>query len=88
MLVLSGKIGQRMLIGDKIAITVVKIGHGGVRIGIEAPAELPIVREELLDKFGVMGDTIAEVLAVGTNGQSGNVDSRYQNRIRGSFPPK
>lgn len=47
MLVLSRKIGERILIGDKIAITVVKIGHGGVRIGIEAPTELAVVREEL-----------------------------------------
>ena len=47
MLVLSRKVGQRILIGDKIAVTVVKVGHGGVRIGVEAPAELSVVREEL-----------------------------------------
>jgi carbon storage regulator len=46
-LVLSRKIGERILIGDKIAVTVVKIGHGGVRIGIDAPPELAVVREEL-----------------------------------------
>ena len=46
-LVLSRKVGERILIGDKIAVTVVKIGHGGVRIGIEAPTELAVVREEL-----------------------------------------
>ena len=47
MLVLSRKIGERILIGDKITVTVVKIGHGGVRIGVEAPQELAVVREEL-----------------------------------------
>lgn len=47
MLVLSRKVGQRILIGDKIAVTVVKVGHGGVRIGVEAPPELSVVREEL-----------------------------------------
>ena len=47
MLVLSRKVGERILIGDKIAVTVVKIGHGGVRIGVEAPPELAVVREEL-----------------------------------------
>jgi carbon storage regulator len=46
-LVLSRKVGERILIGDKIAITVVKVGHGGVRIGVEAPTELAVVREEL-----------------------------------------
>ena len=47
MLVLSRKVGERILIGDKITVTVVKIGHGGVRIGVEAPTELAVVREEL-----------------------------------------
>ena len=46
-LVLSRKVGERILIGDKITVTVVKIGHGGVRIGIDAPTELAVVREEL-----------------------------------------
>ncbi len=47
MLVLSRKIGQRILIGDKITVTVVKVGHGGVRIGVDAPQEMAVVREEL-----------------------------------------
>ena len=47
MLVLSRKVGERILIGDEITITVVRIAQGGVRIGIEAPQELPVVREEL-----------------------------------------
>lgn len=47
MLVLSRKVGERILIGDKISVTVVRISGGGVRIGIEAPAELAVVREEL-----------------------------------------
>jgi carbon storage regulator len=48
MLVLSRKIGERILIGDKIAVTVVKIAPGIVRIGVEAPADMAIVREEIL----------------------------------------
>ena len=51
MLVLSRKVGERILIGDKISVTVVKIGHGGVRIGIEAPAEMAVVREELANEL-------------------------------------
>jgi carbon storage regulator len=50
-LVLSRKVGERILIGDKIAVTVVKIGHGGVRIGIEAPPELAVVRQELANEL-------------------------------------
>ena len=51
MLVLSRKIGERIWIGDNIAVTVVRITGGGVRLGIEAPAELPVVREELKNKM-------------------------------------
>ncbi len=51
MLVLSRKVGERLWIGDNISITVVKITGGGVRIGIEAPAELPVVREELKQRM-------------------------------------
>ncbi len=47
MLVLSRKVGERILIGENISVTVVRVTGGGVRIGIEAPAELPIIREEL-----------------------------------------
>lgn len=47
MLVVSRKVGQRILIGEKIAVTVLKVTGGGVRIGIDAPAEMPVMREEL-----------------------------------------
>ena len=47
MLVVSRKVGQRILIGNKIVVTVVKVGSGGVRIGIDAPTEMAVVREEL-----------------------------------------
>ena len=48
MLVLSRKVGERILLGDKIKITVVRISGGGVRLGIEAPTDLPVVREEVV----------------------------------------
>jgi carbon storage regulator len=47
MLVLSRKVGERIWIGEDISITVVRITGGGVRLGIEAPSEMPVVREEL-----------------------------------------
>lgn len=48
MLVLSRKREDRILIGDDIRITIVKIDRSHVRIGIEAPGSTMIVREELL----------------------------------------
>lgn len=51
MLVLSRKVGERIRIGDGITVTVVRVTGGGVRLGIEAPAELPVVREELYQEL-------------------------------------
>lgn len=51
MLVLSRKAGERIWIGDNISVTVVRITGGGVRLGIEAPDELSVVREELKIKM-------------------------------------
>jgi carbon storage regulator len=48
MLVLSRKRFEGLQIGDNIKITVVKIDRNGVRLGIEAPEGVTILREELL----------------------------------------
>ena len=50
MLVLSRKPGERILIGDKVSITIVRIGPNTVRLGIDAPRDMNIVREELTDR--------------------------------------
>ena len=47
MLVLSRKKYERILIGDQVAITIVRIGPNTVRLGIDAPRDMNIVREEL-----------------------------------------
>lgn len=47
MLVLSRKVSDVLLIGDDVRVKVVRIGPNTVRLGIEAPREMNIVREEL-----------------------------------------
>ena len=47
MLVLTRNVGQSILIGDNIWITVVKVDGDQVRIGLDAPPEVIILREEL-----------------------------------------
>ncbi|MDA1015112.1 MAG: carbon storage regulator [Planctomycetota bacterium] len=47
MLVLSRKPGENILIGDQVKVTIVRITPNSVRIGIEAPKDMPIIREEL-----------------------------------------
>lgn len=47
MLVLSRKPGDQILIGDDIVITVVRLGPNTVKIGIDAPKDVGILRPEL-----------------------------------------
>lgn len=47
MLVLSRKLGEKILIGDSIVLTVVKIDRNQIRLGIDAPLEVAIYREEI-----------------------------------------
>ena len=56
MLVLSRKVGERILIGKDVVITVVRISQGTVRIGVEAPRETSVIREEVL-KSAEEGDS-------------------------------
>ena len=51
MLVLSRRVGEKILIGDSVAVTIVRIAPGVVRVGIEAPPEMPIVREEIKEQL-------------------------------------
>jgi carbon storage regulator len=48
MLVLSRKVGEKIWINGNICITVVEIDRGKIRLGIEAPNDVPIFRQELL----------------------------------------
>jgi len=47
MLVLTRREGEKIMIGDSIAVTVVRMGGDKVRLGIEAPNEMLILRGEL-----------------------------------------
>lgn len=47
MLVLNRKIGEQIVIGKDITVTIVEIKHGRVRLGVSAPREVSIHREEI-----------------------------------------
>lgn len=50
MLVLARKVDERIFIGDDITITVVELRDNDVKLGIDAPKDTLILREELADK--------------------------------------
>lgn len=49
MLVLSRTKGQKIIIGDIVEVTVVEVRGDKVRLGIEAPKEVSVHREEVRD---------------------------------------
>lgn len=51
-MVLSRKINEKIVIDGGIVLTVVKIEGGQVRLGIDAPADVKILREEIAAKGG------------------------------------
>ena len=67
MLVLSRKTNESIVIDDRIVVTVVEIRSDKVRLGIEAPKEVPVHRREVYD-------AIKQAERQGT-AQDGNADS-------------
>jgi carbon storage regulator len=49
MLVISRKPGESLVISDQIKVTIISLGSDKVTIGIDAPREVKIVREELIE---------------------------------------
>jgi len=51
MLVLTRKLGESIAIGDEIRITVASIEGGQVRIGVDAPREIAVHRQEVYERI-------------------------------------
>ena len=47
MLVITRRSGERVVLGDDITITVLEISGSTVRLGIDAPTEVPVYRHEI-----------------------------------------
>ena len=52
MLVLTRRMGEKIFIGPDITVTIVDVAPGGkVRVGVDAPKEMPVHREEIWNKI-------------------------------------
>ena len=49
MLILQRKEGQSLTIGDRIVVTVQEIGQGRVRLSVDAPRDIAVLRTELVE---------------------------------------
>ena len=60
MLVLSRKINQSIMIGDNVRIVVVAVDRDQVKLGIEAPREVPVHRSEIYEEIQRSNRSAAE----------------------------
>ena len=62
MLILTRRVGETVMIGDNVAITVLGIKGNQVRIGIKAPKDTPVHREEIFERIRREGDDLPSVV--------------------------
>lgn len=51
MLILTRKIGETLMIGDNVTVTVLDVKGNQVRVGVNAPRDVAVHREEIYDKI-------------------------------------
>lgn len=47
MLVITRRVGERICLGDDVTVTVLEVSGANVRLGIDAPSEIPVYRHEI-----------------------------------------
>lgn len=63
MLILRRKAGESLVIGEDVKVTVIDINEGSIRLAIEAPREIPILRSELLQAAKANQDAVTSAAA-------------------------
>lgn len=51
MLILTRRVGETVMIGDDVAVTVLGVKGNQVRVGIKAPKDTPVHREEIFERI-------------------------------------
>lgn len=51
MLILTRRVGETLMIGDEVAVTILGVKGNQVRIGVKAPRDVSVHREEIYDRI-------------------------------------
>jgi carbon storage regulator len=70
MLILTRRIGETIMVGDEVTVTVLGVKGNQVRLGVSAPKSIPVHREEIYIRI-----KREEAIAVATAGLTGNSQS-------------
>lgn len=84
MLVLTRKPGEQLVIGNNIRVTIVSVGPGRVKIGIEAPPEVRIDRQEIHEKILHEQELSTDVLSAVTGNHAAGLSPTMVNGCSGS----
>ena len=60
MLILTRRIGETLLIGDDVTVTVLGVKGNQMKLGINAPKEVAVHRKEIYERIQVEGDNRAD----------------------------
>ena len=56
MLIFTRKVGESLMIGDDVTVTITEVKANQVRIGIKAPNYVPIFRQEIVERMVAAGE--------------------------------
>ena len=80
MLVLTRKLGENIRIGENVKITVLELKGGQVKLGIEAPPEIAVHREEIFERIQEENRKASNVVA----SRLKNLAARYKKKDQGN----
>lgn len=88
MLILQRRVGQRIVIGDGIEITVTSVSKRGVRLAVSAPRGVAVLRGEVYDEVAQANSRAADMEGAELDGENGmpsrgDQDARRRNTVRG-----
>lgn len=81
MLVITRKVQEKVHIGDNITVTIVRVKGKAVRLGIEAPKDVHVMRDELAETMSLRGVAVTEEKKGESNAAAAPLSRGLHNRV-------